>query len=313
MNQCYSYEAILKHTDLRVLTREMDEVLRRGGRHEMLVPGREVIFQRAPEAVFISMPAVSSEHGLYINKVASIFDRPSDSRLPSLHAYVIAFSGHTGEPIALLDGAALTNLKCAAVSALVTDYCAVEDAKVLAIVGAGVQARQQFRGVCSVRDIGEIRLYARNPDKVRAFGEEIRATSGEKIRVVETSSLEEAIDSADIVGTATASSSPLGEFANLTPAVHINCMGGHTEQSRELPRSILESSLLIVENVPTAIAEAGELHRKALELESLAKMAPPVLRQRRTVFSSTGHASLDLITTAHVLRRLRCEAHATPQ
>jgi ornithine cyclodeaminase/alanine dehydrogenase-like protein (mu-crystallin family) len=301
----YSYDTIVKRADLRALTREMDAVLRRGGHRDMIVPAREVMFQRVPEAVFVSMPAVSSEHGLYINKVASIFDRPPDSRLPSIHAYVIAFSGHTGEPTALLDGAALTNLKCAAVSALVTDYCAVEDAKVLAIVGAGVQARQQFLGVCSVRDIREIRLYARNRDKVRVFGEEIRAASGGEIRVVEASSLEEAIDSADVVGTATASSLPLGEFSSLTPSVHINCMGGHTEQSRELPRSILESSLLIVENVPTAIAEAGELHRTALELDSLARTAPPVLRQRRTVFSSTGHASLDLITTAHVLGRLQ--------
>jgi ornithine cyclodeaminase/alanine dehydrogenase-like protein (mu-crystallin family) len=305
LNSYHSYDTILERADLRELTREMDQVLRRGGHRDMIVPDREVMFQRVPEAVFVSMPAVSSEQGLYINKVASIFDRPSDSRLPCIHAYVIAFSSQTGEPIAILDGAALTNLKCAAISALITDYCAVEDAKTLAIVGAGVQARQQFLGVCSVRNISEIRLYARNRDKVRLFAEEIRAASGGEIHVLEACSLEDAIDSADVVGTATAAAVPLGEFANLTPAVHINCMGGHTEQSRELPRSILESSLLIVEHLPTAIAEAGELHRAALELDSLARTTPAILRQRRTVFSSTGHASLDLMTTAHVLRRLQ--------
>jgi ornithine cyclodeaminase/alanine dehydrogenase-like protein (mu-crystallin family) len=204
----------------------------------------------------------------------------------------------------LLDGAALTELKCAAVSALVTDYCAVPEAKALAIVGAGVQARQQFRGVCSVRAIEEIRLHARNPAKRRELADEIRS-GGHALRVIEAESLEHAIAGADVVGTATAACTPLGEFRSLSASVHINCMGGHTETSRELPAALLESSLLVVEDVPTAVAEAGTLHRRALELDQLPGLAPDVLRKQRTVFSSTGHAFLDLIATAHVLRRLQ--------
>jgi ornithine cyclodeaminase len=96
----------------------------------------------------------------------------------------------------------------------------------------------------------------------------------------------------------------LARFSDLLPGVHINCMGGHTVESREVPLELLRASTLIVEDLPTAIAEAGEVHANAITLGQLVQGDSGPLRAVRTIFSSTGHAFLDVITTAHLLREL---------
>ncbi|HWL84703.1 MAG TPA: hypothetical protein VNO21_02815, partial [Polyangiaceae bacterium] len=155
-------------------------------------------------------------------------------------------------------------------------------------------------GVSRVRRIEEIRIHARNDAKRRAFADELR--KGGSARIVECESVEQAIDGADVVGTATASSEPLSSFEHLAPHVHVNCMGGHTALGgREIPRAVLEASRLIVEDVTAAVEEAGGVHARAMPLGALPGADRGALRRERTIFSSTGHAFLDLITVAHVL------------
>ncbi len=302
MSTYYPYDVVVRHGNLARLVRELEVALREGEPERMQVPMREVVVQ-GPGA-YLSMPAVSQHFGIYMNKVATIFERPPGDALPTVTAVVVAFSTRTGELLAFLDGVAVTNLKCAAVSTLVTDLCAREDARVLTIAGTGVQARQQVVSVCSVRPIEEIRIWGRSFARASSFAAELRTTVGANVQVTAWESLDEAAETADVIGTATAADTPIARFATLAPDVHINCMGGHTADTRELPLELLRSSTLIVEHVPTAIAEAGAIHANALSLGALVKQDPAVLRSRRTVFSSTGHAFLDLITTAHLLREL---------
>lgn len=304
MPATYSHDVVVQHGHLGRLVRELEAALRDGLHERMQVPMREVVFLDGPPSAFLSMPAVSQDLGLYINKVATIFDRAPGDPLPLVTAVVVAFSTRTGELRAFVDGVAVTNLKCAAVSALVTDVCAATDARVLAIAGTGVQARQQAVSVCAVRPIEEIRIWSRSLARAAQFADELRATVGPGVRLTPCASLDDAVRTADVIGTATAADTPLGSFADLAPGVHINCMGGHTTETRELPIELLRSSTLIVEHVPTAIAEAGPVHADALSLGELVKRDAATLRASRTIFSSTGHAFLDLITTAHLLREL---------
>jgi ornithine cyclodeaminase len=300
----YSYAAVAQHCDVRALAAEMGDAYRSGICERMLVPQRETMSLPAPPSAYVSMPAVSAELGIYVNKVGTIFARPAESSRPAVNAVVVVFSTQTGDFIAALDGNALTGVKCAAVTALVTDACAAPGASVLAIIGSGVQARQQYAGVTAVRDITEVRIHARTARHRKAFADEIRAAAGGSVNVVEVDSLEAAIDHADIVGTATAATQPLGAFASLAPHVHVNCMGGHTAVSRELPLELLRSSQLIVEHVPTAVEEAGPVHRDAADIAAMLRMDAAALRERRTIFSSTGHAALDVVAAAHVLERI---------
>lgn len=282
---------------VRSLAEAILEGLSAGAVGRMLVPRRETV-EDAAGAKFISMPAVSPDHDLYVNKVATIVESGAGSTVTSV---VPMFSVSTGRFLGSLDGTTVTNLKCAAVTALVTDRCATPEARVLGIIGSGVQARQQFLGVSAVRDVEEVRIWSRDPDNASAFARDIEAMAAGGVNVVVCGSAEQASRDVDILSTATTSVDPLPISTRLPEHVHINCMGGHTTESRELSAELLRTSVVIVEDLSTAIAEAGESHAAALELNALTAPGSVGLAQQRTVFASTGCAYLDLITCAHLM------------
>ncbi|MFJ8646041.1 ornithine cyclodeaminase family protein [Streptomyces sp. NPDC093546] len=294
---------------IRALAGAMRDALRDGAVARMLVPPRETV-EDATGAKFLSMPAVSPDHDLYVNKVATIVASPVAGRGSTVTSVVPMFSVSTGRFLGTLDGATVTNLKCAAVTALVTDRCAAPGSRVLGVIGSGVQARRQFLGVSAVRDLEEVRIWSRTPRHARAFAHDIADiadAAGERHRrpprVVLCDSAERASEGVDILSTATTSVEPLPISARLPDHIHINCVGAHTTTSREVPVALLRDSVVIVEDLRTAIAEAGESHAGALELSALdAPGSPGDLARRRTVFASTGCAYLDLITCAHLVR-----------
>ncbi|MCB5164176.1 ornithine cyclodeaminase family protein [Streptomyces bambusae] len=288
---------------VRSLAEAMGDAVRSGSVARMLVPRRETV-EDAAGVKFISMPAVSPDHDLYINKVATIVATPVAGRGTTVTSRVPMFSASTGRHLGMLDGAVVTNLKCAAVTALVTDRCAAPDSRVLGIIGSGVQARQQFLGVSAVRDLAEVRVFSRDGRRAAAFARDIEtmaSAAGSPVEVVVCDSAGEAGSGADILSTATTSVTPLPIPTDLPAHVHINCMGAHTTESRELPADLLGTSLVIVEDLATAIAEAGASHSAAVELDALFGPGAARLAERRTVFASTGCAYLDLITCAHLI------------
>ncbi|MFJ2863081.1 ornithine cyclodeaminase family protein [Kitasatospora sp. NPDC087314] len=280
--------------DVRAVAELMRTGLRSGAVRRMAVPLRQVV-EDEQGAKFLAMPAVSGDFGLYISKTATITDGPG----PTVTSVVPVFSTSTGDLLEVLDGAAVTNLKCAAVTAVVTDRCAAPDGSVLGIVGSGVQAWQQYLGVAAVREITQVRVHSRTTANAEALCERIRAAGA--ARAVVCASAEEATAGADVVSTATTSVLPLPISTDLPEHVHINCMGAHTTQSRELPHTLLAAVTVVVEDIGIAVAEAGEIHRTAIDLASLESGEHTGLDARPTVFSSTGHASLDLITCAHLV------------
>jgi ornithine cyclodeaminase/alanine dehydrogenase-like protein (mu-crystallin family) len=284
---------------VRSLAEAMRDALRSGAVRRMLVPPRETVTD-ATGTKFVSMPAVSPDHDLYISKVATILAAPAAGGGATVTSVVPMFSVSTGRFLGVLDGATVTNLKCAAVTALVTDRCTAPDSRVLGIIGSGVQARQQFLGVSAVRDLAEIRVWSRNPAHAAAFARDIAATAGTSVRVVVCDSAERASRDVDVLSTATTSVDPLPISARLPAHVHINCMGAHTTESRELPVELFRTATVIVEDLRTAVAEAGQSHAMAVELDALAAPEAAELAQRRTIFASTGCAYLDLITCAHL-------------
>jgi ornithine cyclodeaminase len=289
-------------SEIAVLAHEIDFALRRGSHSRMAIPQRHVIITEDDRA-FVSMSAVAEEFGVYVTKVATVFPRKDSLPSPAVNAVVVAFSTETGKHIATIDGIALTNLKCAAVAAFVTDYCAPRGKITLAILGGGVQARQQVKSVAAVRELSELRIWARNEERRALFAAELRREHRD-VQVTEHDSVEEAIDGVDIVGTTTSATTPLSTFERLSASAHVNVMGGHTLVSREVPERLLRTSLVIVEDVNTAVAEAGAVHAEAIELEALPRLGRDALCRRRTIFSSTGHASLDALAAVHVLRRI---------
>lgn len=281
----------------------MRELLERDIRSDEFYPKRTLIWRDRPIGVFGVMPGYCPQSNLFITKIAAYVPKGKDSE-KSVNSIVTVFNGQNGKPIAILDGDVITNLKCAAVTAIVTDHCAPQNAKILGVIGAGIQAREQIKAVCTVRDIEVVNIYSRSFDRVDHLIKEIKKEISQDVVIRWNGDIMDLCASADILSTATTSNAPLFEEAILKQNVHINCMGAHTANSREIPFGLLERAILIVEDRQTAMQEAGAIHERGIELHELVRRPSKIFQETLTVFSSTGHISLDMTVTACIMRTL---------
>lgn len=107
-------------------------------------------------------------------KLVSIFGENAAKGLPLIQAMILVFDASTGQPLALMDAEHLTAMRTGAASGLATDLMSNLDATVVAIFGAGVQARSQLEGVCAVRAIERAHVFGRDPEQVSRFCQEMK-------------------------------------------------------------------------------------------------------------------------------------------
>jgi ornithine cyclodeaminase len=234
-------------------------------------------------------------------KLVSVF--PANTSAPTHQALIAVFDPATGAPIAVMDGEEITAQRTAAASALATRLLAREDAKVLAIVGTGVQARSHARYVPRARKFREILIGGRNPAKAASLASELGARS---------TSIEEAVRAADVICGTTHAQQPVIDLSWLRPGSHVNSVGVHP-QGRELGR--LSGVRVAVESRASAFAAppagANELRdvqaADAVELGELLSGARPGRTEGHqiTVYKSVGIAAEDAAGAALVLRRAR--------
>jgi ectoine utilization protein EutC len=169
------------------------------------------------------------------------FDNPKLG-LPSLNGLMMLFSAQTGLADALLlDNGYLTAVRTAAAGAIAAKWLAREDAKVVAILGAGEQARLQLQALRLVRDVSEVRIWAR--DDARAVD-----------------SVDAALDGAAIVITTTPSREPLLQLQHLRPGLHITAMGSDAEHKNEIAPAVLARVDAYVADRLSQTRVLGELH-----------------------------------------------------
>jgi len=211
-------------------------------------PLRPVIAVPGQEAWFSVMPAVMGD--VMGAKLVNVFPGNSHLGLPTHLALIALFSAKTGELIAILDGRLITEMRTAAASAIATDLLASKHARVLAILGSGVQARSHWEALRTVRDFDEVRIWSRNPDHAEAFAIEIGAFAG---------SAEEAVRGADVVVTVTNSPEPILKGEWLKEGAHVNAVGAVGPKRRELDAAAVRGAFVVVESRVSAAAEAGDL------------------------------------------------------
>lgn len=267
----------------------------------MCIPDRALMFPKDETSAFVSMPAYSEEDALFITKVGAIVSATGDITRSTVNSVVVAYSGVSGALIATIDGAAVTNAKCAAVSALITQICTNHRHHTVAIIGAGVQAFQQFLAISSVRKIESLAIFSRGSERLVNFMHSITARGFPASAIRIAACVDDACRGASIIATTTTANTPIGIFSGLQEGIHINCMGGHTTNSREIPHEVLEHSLLIVEDRQTAFKEAGKIHEGALDIEQA--LIEDDLAKRKTIFSSVGHAFHDYLVVHHILKK----------
>jgi len=225
-----------------------------------VVPLRTQLPVERHEGITLFMPAYLSESDALGVKIVSVFPRNLDKGMPTIFAIVIAVDAETGRPVAIMDGTYLTALRTGAASGAATDFLARKDAEVAAVFGAGAQARTQLLAVCEVRDIKRAWVYDVVRERAEAYVEEMRGQGRipQDIRVA--SSPAEAVREADVICTATTSSTPVFDGNDLRPGTHINAIGAFTPEMQEVDEvTIKRASKIVVDSREAVLAEAGDL------------------------------------------------------
>ncbi len=213
------------------------------------------------EAVSLFMPAyVQSEDGEALAvKAVSVFPHNPERGEPLIYAAVLVLQPDSGRPLALLEGGSLTAIRTGAGSGAAIDLLARAESRVVAIFGAGTQGRTQLEAACTVRRIETAWVYDPNRERAQAFVAEMagRGPVPRDLRIAESPS--QALTEADIICTATTSSTPVFDDADLKPGAHISAIGAYTPEMQEIPAATVTRARVVVDSRQAVLAEAGDL------------------------------------------------------
>jgi alanine dehydrogenase len=204
-----------------------------------------------------SMPGYLTEDKALGMKVVTYFQNNPKQNLPAILATVMLFSAVTGKMIAVMDGGYVTAIRTACASAMATRALANPEAPVLGILGAGVQTRAHIQALCRVRKLNQIKLYSPSGTSATNLKGELETAVGVAIDVA--NSAEEAVRNSDLVVTATTAQQPILESEWLKPGAHINAVGSHRPDSREIDGSTVARSKLVVDSREAIMAECGDI------------------------------------------------------
>jgi thiomorpholine-carboxylate dehydrogenase len=243
------------------------------------------------------MPALTPD-GLGL-KAVTFYPSNAEHGIPTHMATIFLVDPQTGTPLAVMDGRLITEMRTAAVSAAATKLLAPPDAKVLAILGSGVQARSHVGALRIVRQFEEIRVWSPTREHTERFAADIGGKS---------MAAEDAVRSADIVVTATNSKAPVLKGSWLKPGCHVNAVGACRPDWRELDDAAMANGVF-VDSREGATKESGDIilsHAKIYaELgEALAGKVSSRANET-TIFKSLGMAVEDIAAAMLVYRGSR--------
>ena len=263
-------------------------------------PVRQMLSLEPQGGHFGAMPAAGAEVGMGV-KLVTFYPRNAARDLPTHLAMILLFRPETGEPLAVMDGRLITEMRTAAASALATRAMAGVDAAVLAVLGTGVQARVHVEALRLVRQFREVRVWGRTPERAARLAADVGA--------VAMTSAQEAVQGADVVVTATSSMEPILRGAWLGPGTHVNAVGWRGPQGRELDDEAMRGAFVVADSREAVLREAGdvllsgtEVHAELGEILAGTKPIPPGMR---TVFESVGIAVEDVAAARLVYDQLK--------
>lgn len=297
--------------DMESCIETMEEVLMALARGELFQPLRSVA--RPPDAHGLMglMPAHrSGERAAWSLKEIVVIPSNPTRGLDTHQGGVLLHDGETGQLVALLNASPVTEIRTAAVSAVATRALAGKDARRVAIMGAGVQARSHVAAMRAVLGDPEIRIWARNLDAAEGLAAEVGA--------VASPSPDAALLEAEVVCTTTSAAKPIVELRWLAEGAHVNAVGSSIPTTRELDTATVAASSLFVDRRESTLNEAGDYllaaaegavgpdHIRAELGEVLTGVHPGRQDESElTVFKSLGIAVEDLGAAELVVERAR--------
>ena len=190
--------------------------------------------------------------------ITAFWDNPNSTNgLPAVQAVYVLFDGANGQPLAALDGTALTLRKTAADSALGSRFLARADVATMLMVGAGALAPHLIMAHCAIRpSIERVMVWNRTRSRAEALAEKL-AIGGVTLEVVDD--LETAARGADLISSATMTTDPLIRGAWLRPGTHLDLVGAFKPDMREADDDALRCASIFVDSRQTTIEHVGEL------------------------------------------------------
>src|SRR5881409_2534770 len=213
---------VREHLQMAELIPAMEKALIEFSAGKVSQPVRSVI-NVDPPGGFLGLMLALTPDGLGL-KAVTFYPSNVERGIPTHMATIFLVDPQTGTPLAIMDGRLITEMRTAAVSAAATKVLAFPAAKILAILGSGVQARSHVEALRLVRQFEEIRVWSPTKAHAEQFAKQIGAKA---------MSAEEAVRDADVVVTATNSKSPVLKGSWLKPGCHVNAIGACRPDWRE--------------------------------------------------------------------------------
>jgi alanine dehydrogenase len=212
-----------------------------------------------PDGLSLYMPAYLKELGALACKVVTVYkNNPVKHDLPTTIGKVLLQDPETGDVICIMDGGYLTAVRTGAVSGVATKYMARKaSGQAVGIFGAGVQAKMQLWAVTEARDISKAYVYDLLDDAVAKFITEMTAKLD--IGITKVDSPDQILENCDIICTATSSPTPIFDGTKVHEGTHINGIGSHTPNARELDTNIIKRSKLVADSYEACLKEAGDI------------------------------------------------------
>lgn len=297
--------------DMESCIEAMTEVLASLARGDLYNPLRSIARPEGTDTLLGLMPAYRAEPtSVYALKEIVIVPTNPSRGLDTHMGGVLLHDGESGELLAIMNAAPITEIRTAAVSAVATRALARPDAQRVAILGAGAQARGHVHAMRAVLDDPEVRIWARRLEAAEELAGEVGATVAP--------SVDAALFGAEVVCTTTGSREPVVEKRWLARGAHVNAVGACFPTTRELDTETVAESSFFTDRRESCLNEAGDYilaaaegavgpdHIKAELGEVLAGMEPGREHEDElTVFESLGIAVEDLASAELVVRRAR--------
>jgi ornithine cyclodeaminase/alanine dehydrogenase-like protein (mu-crystallin family) len=255
---------ILSHDDLHrclppaACADAMEQALRALARGESSFPLRSVFRPEGSSGFLGLMPGFrGGTTPLYALKAVCIFpENPVKHGIDAHQGGVLLFDGETGALTALVDGAALTSIRTAAVTAVATRALARPDSTDLAVLGAGSQARAHIAALADTLALERVRVMSRTFAHAKALADELAPKHPFTIEAVD--SVAEAVRGADVVVTVSNAREPILGAGELEPGMHVNLVGSSVASTREITGAGPARTSLFVDRRESTVNESGD-------------------------------------------------------
>jgi len=274
-------------------------------------PLRTVVRPRDAAGFMGLMPSYSPGAGYGLKAICVTPGNPAIGK-DAHQGGVLLFAAATGEPLALVNASAVTEIRTAAVSAVATDLLARPGAAELAIIGTGVQGRAHAHALAATRALSGIRITGRDLARAREAAAELAGQLGVPVRVCDGA--RDAVAGADIVVTATNSPQPVLRREWLAAGTHVNAVGACVPRDREIDTTTMAEAALFADSRESVRNEAGDyllaekegaVNPVRAEIGELLIEAAPgrAGEDEITLFESLGLAAEDLAAASYLYEK----------